>query len=415
MEKRRVVVTGLGAISPIGNDVPAVWHSAANGISGIDYITRFDASDLDVHFGGEVRGFDAEAAFGRREARRMDRISHLALEATRQAMADSGLEVTEANHYDIGALIGCGMAGIESLAAAMQTIEAKGPGRVSPLMVPMIIPDAPSGKISIEYGLRGPTMAIATACATGNHSIGEAFAMIQRGAADAMVAGSTEAALTRLSIASFSNMRAISRRNDDPKTASRPFDKDRDGFVVSEGAAVVILEALEHALARDAHIYCELTGYGSTSDAFHVTAPLEQGEGAQECMRRAMRDAGIAPEDVSYLNAHGTSTEYNDISETRAIKAVFDKHAHTLPISSTKSITGHMMGAGAALEAVICIKAIEANFIPPTATLQNPDLPECDLDYVPQVGREADMEVVMSNSFGFGGHNAVLIFRRYGG
>ncbi len=413
MERRRVVVTGLGAISCIGNDVESVWHSAANAISGIDYITKFDASDLGVRFGGEVRNFDPVKLLGRRDARRTDRITHLAVEAARQAMEDSGFEADASNRNMAGVLIGCGMAGMDTILDAVEDEREKGPGRVSPLLVPMLIPDAPSGRVSIMYGMRGPTMSIATACATGNNSIGEALEMIRRGAADVMIAGSTEAALTRISVASFNNMHAISRRNDDPKHASRPFDRDRDGFVVSEGAGMLILEELEFAKARGAKIYCEIIGYGATSDAFHITAPLENGEGAQECMRKAMRDAGIKPTDVSYLNAHGTSTPLNDRSETRAIKAVFGDYAYEMPISSTKGVTGHMMGAAASIEAVICIKAIEQGFIPPTANHENPDLPECDLDYVPLEGRKADLDVVMSNSFGFGGHNAVVVFRKY--
>jgi 3-oxoacyl-[acyl-carrier-protein] synthase II len=413
VERRRVVITGLGAITPIGNDVDAVWHSAKNGISGIDYIERFDVSDLDVRFGGEVRGFDPVETFGRREARRMDRIAQLAMEAARQAMDDSGLKVDESNQYDVGALIGCGMGGLNTIFDGMDTIREQGPGRVSPLLVPMLLPDMASGKVSIEYGLRGPTMSVATACATGNNAIGEATEMIRRGAADAMIAGSTEAGLLRLSIASFNNMRAISTRNDDPKAASRPFDKDRDGFVVSEGAAMLVIEELEFAKARGARIYAEVVGYGLSSDAFHITAPLEQGEGFQEAMRRALRDADLEPGDISYLNAHGTSTPYNDLSESRAVKHLFGDHAYKMPISSTKCITGHMMGAAASTEAVICVKAIENGFIPPTINLDNPDLPECDLDYVPHTGRAAELEYVMSNSFGFGGHNAVVIFRRY--
>ena len=413
MERRRVVVTGLGAISPLGNDVETNWRKAADGISGIGWITRFDVSDLPVKIGGEVKDFDAEAVFGHREARRMDRITHLAAEAARQAMEDARLVVDESTQYDVGAVVGCGMGGVNTIFDGMDTIREKGPTRVSPLVVPMMLPDAPSGKVSMMFGLRGPTMSLATACATGNNSIGEALEMIRRGAANAMLAGSTEAGLVRLALASFNNMKAISNRNDDPERASRPFDRDRDGFVVAEGAAMLVLEELSFAKARGARIYCELVGYACTSDAFHVTAPLENGEGAQECMRRALRDAGLSIEDVDYLNAHGTSTQLNDISETRAIKAVFGERAYEVPISSTKSVTGHMMGAAGSLEAVLCVKAIEQRFIPPTINLDNPDLPECDLDYVPNVGREADLKVVMSNSFGFGGHNAVLIFKKY--
>lgn len=413
VERRRVVVTGMGVICPLGNDVETAWEKASKGISGIGPITRFDVSRLETRFGGEVKDFDPVAAFGRREARRMDRITQFAAEAARQALEDSGLEVTPEERYRIGVLIGCGLGGIESLLHGVDVIRQKGPTRVSPLLVPMMLPDSPAGKVSMLFGLRGPNMSISTACATGNNSIGEATEIIRRGAADVMVAGSTEAGLVPLAIACFNNMQAISRRNDDPQAASRPFDRDRDGFVVSEGAAILILEELEHARARGAHIYAEVLGYGATADAFHVTAPLENGEGAQEAMRKALDDAGLTVDDVDYLNAHGTSTVLNDLSETRAIKAVFGERAYTLPISSTKSVTGHMMGAAGSVEAVFSIKAICENFIPPTINLDNPDEEMVGMDFVPNVGRKAEINVVMSNSFGFGGHNAVLIFGRH--
>ncbi len=412
MEKRRVVITGLGIVSPLGNSVDEVWQNAANGVSGIDYIERFDIDDLPVKFGGEVHNFDPVELFGRREARRMDRLTHFAVEVARQAMADSGLTVTEANRYDVGAIIGTGIGGIESTIAGVHQSIDKGLKGISPLLVPMMIPDSAAAKVTIEWGLRGPSMALATACATSNNAIGEAAEMIRRGAADAMLAGSTEAALVPLAMASFTNMQAISRRNEDPKAASRPFDRDRDGFVVAEGGALLVLEELEHALARGAHIYGELVGYATTSDAYHITAPLENGEGAQVAMRKALRDAGLAVEDVDYINAHGTSTPLNDISETMAIKAVFGEQAYNVAISSTKSMTGHLMGAAGAVEAVLCLKAIEHQFIPPTINLDNPQ-PECDLNYVPHTGVPARIETVMSNSFGFGGHNAVLVFKRY--
>ncbi len=413
VERRRVVVTGMGVICPLGNDVETAWEKASKGISGIGPITRFDVSRLETRFGGEVKDFDPVAVFGRREARRMDRITQFAAEAARQALEDSGLEVTPEEQYRIGVLIGCGLGGIESLLHGVDVIRQKGPTRVSPLLVPMMLPDSPAGKVSMLFGLRGPNMSISTACATGNNSIGEATEIIRRGAADVMVAGSTEAGLVPLAIACFNNMQAISRRNDDPQAASRPFDRDRDGFVVSEGAAILILEELEHARARGAHIYAEVLGYGATADAFHVTAPLENGEGAQEAMRKALDDAGLTVDDVDYLNAHGTSTVLNDLSETRAIKAVFGERAYTLPISSTKSVTGHMMGAAGSVEAVFSIKAICENFIPPTINLDNPDEEMVGMDFVPNVGRKAEINVVMSNSFGFGGHNAVLIFGRH--
>lgn len=411
VERRRVVITGLGILSPIGNSVEEAWRNAAGGISGIDYLERFDIEDLPVKFGGEVRDFDPVELFGRREARRMDRLTQFAMEVARQAMADSGLTVTEANRYDIGAIVGTGIGGIESTIAGVHQSIDKGFKGISPLLVPMMIPDSAAAKVTIEWGLRGPSMAVSTACATSNNAIGEAAEMIRRGAADAMLAGSTEAALVPLAMSSFANMQAISRRNENPKAASRPFDQDRDGFVVAEGGALLVLEELEHASARGAHIYAELVGYATTSDAYHITAPLENGEGAQVAMLKALKDASLTVEDIDYINAHGTSTPLNDISETMAIKAVFGEHAYSIPISSTKSMTGHLMGAAGAVEAVLSLKAIEDQFIPPTINLDNPQ-PECDLNYVPHTGISARIETAMSNSFGFGGHNAVLIFKK---
>lgn len=412
VERRRVVVTGMGIVSPIGNTVEEAWQNAADGKSGIARIERFDTAELPVTFGGEVKGLDPVELYGRREARRMDRLSHLAAEAARQALEDSALSVTPENSYDIGVVIGTGIGGIESLLEGMSTALEKGLRMVSPLLVPMMLPDSPAGKISIMWELRGPNMAISTACATGNNSIGEAAEMIRRGAAEVMLAGSSEAGLVPLAMASFTNMQAISRRNDDPTAASRPFDRDRDGFVVSEGAGILVLEDLEHALARGAKIYAEVLGYGSTADAFHVTAPMENGMGAQMAMRKALKNAGVEITDIDYINAHGTSTPLNDASETAAIKGVFGGHAYNVPISSTKSVTGHLMGAAGAVEAVLSIKAIENQFIPPTINLDNPD-EACDLNYTPNKGVEAQIDQVMSNSFGFGGHNAVLIIGRY--
>lgn len=414
MERRRVVVTGMGILSPIGNTVSEAWQNAANGVSGIDYIKRFSVDDLPVKFGGEVRNFDPDEIFGRREARHMDRLTQFAMEIARQAIEDSGLQVTDDNRYDIGVIVGTGIGGIESTIESVYRIIEKGSRSISPFLVPMMIPDSAASKVSITWGLRGPSMALSTACATSNNAIGEAAEMIRRGAVKVMIAGSSEAGLVPLAMASFNNMQAISRRNDDPKGASRPFDRDRDGFVVSEGGALLVLEDLEHALARGAHIYGEVLGYASTSDAYHVTAPLENGEGAQVAMRKAMADAGVTIYDIDYINAHGTSTPLNDLSETNAIKAVFGEHAYNVPISSTKSVTGHLMGSAGAVEAVLCLEAINHNFIPPTINLHNPQ-PECDLNYTPNVGVSAQLDVVMSNSFGFGGHNAVLIFGRYTG
>lgn len=414
MYGRRIAITGMGIICPIGNNIDEVWQNVSQGKSGVGRITGWDTSQLGVKIGGEIKGFDAEETFGRRDARRMDRTTQYAMYATQQAMADSGLEVTDANRWDIGALIGSGIGGIGTILEGMLAYLERGQKGVSPLMVPMMLPDSPCGRVSIEYGLRGPTLSVSSACATGNNAIGEAAAMIARGAADVMLAGSTEAGLVDLAVASFDNMRAISRRNDEPERASRPFDRDRDGFVVAEGAATIVLEEMEFAKARGAHIYGEILGYGNTSDAFHVTAPLEDGAGAAMAMRRALKDANLTIEDVDYINAHGTSTQLNDPMETNAIKTVFGEHAYDISISSTKSMHGHLMGAASSVEAVISILAMINNFVPPTINLDNAD-ERCDLNYVPHEGRQQKLTYVMSNSFGFGGHNAVLVFGAYNG
>lgn len=412
MERRRVVVTGMGIICPTGNSVTEAWANTAGGFSGIGPITRIDTSRLQNKFGGEVRNFDPEAIFGRREARRTDRVTQMALYAAQQAMDDSGLHVTPENQYDIGTVVGTGIGGIRTLYDSIAAFLERGAKSVTPLLIPMMLPDAPSGKLSMTFGLRGPNFAISTACATGNNCIGEASEMIRHGRIKAALAGSSEAALEEITIAGFNNMTAISRRHDDPTAASRPFDRDRDGFVVAEGAAMLILEELNHALERGATIYAEILGYGHTSDAHHVTAPLETGEGAAEAIRLALADADIQPEQIDYINAHGTSTPLNDRSETVAIKTAFGEQAYEIPISSTKSVTGHMMGAAGSTEAVLTIEAMRNSFIPPTVNLENPD-PTCDLNYTPNVGVEHDISYAMSNSFGFGGHNAVIIFGRY--
>ncbi len=414
MKGRRVVVTGMGIICPIGNSVEESWDSAKNGKSGITRITQWDASNLGVKIGGEIKNFDPVEYFGRREVRRMDRTTQLAMYASKQALESSGLVVTEDNRYDVGCIVGSGIGGIRSITEGVLGYVEKGQRGVSPLLVPIMLPDSPAGRVSIEWGLRGPNMAVSTACATGNNAIGEASAMIARGAANVMLAGSTEAGLVDLAVASFDNMGAISRRNDDPQTASRPFDKDRDGFVVAEGAAMLVLEELEFAQARGATILAELVGYAATADAYHVTAPLENGEGAVMAMKRALKDANLTIDDIDYLNAHGTSTPLNDASETRALKTVFGERAYDVTISSTKSVTGHLMGAAGAVEAVISVKALLENFVPPTINHFTPD-PDCDLNYTPNVGKAHQIDYVMSNSFGFGGHNAVLIFGRYNG
>ncbi|MGQ9886981.1 MAG: beta-ketoacyl-ACP synthase II [Aggregatilineales bacterium] len=412
MKRRRVVVTGMGIICPTGNTVEEAWSNAAAGKTGIGPITRFDTSHLENHFGGEVKNFDPDAFLGRREARRTDRVTQLALYAAEQAMADSGLQVTDHNRYDIGCVAGSGIGGIGTIFEGVKAFIERGAKAVSPLLVPMMLPDSASSKISMIYGLRGPNFAISTACATGNNSIGEAAEIIRRGDAKAILAGSSEAGLVDIAIASFNNMTAISRRNDAPEKASRPFDIDRDGFVIAEGAALLMLEDLDHALARDAKIYAEVIGYGHTSDAYHVTAPLETGEGAAKAIELALKNAGVRPEDIDYINAHGTSTPLNDKSETVAIKRALGEQAYEIPISSTKSVTGHLMGAAGAVEAVFTIMALRNNFIPPTVNLDNQD-PECDLNYTPHVGVAREINIAMSNSFGFGGHNAVVLFSKF--
>jgi 3-oxoacyl-[acyl-carrier-protein] synthase II len=410
--RRRVVVTGMGIVCPTGNSVAEAWANTAAGRSGIAPIRRFDTSHINVHFGGEVKDFDAEAVFGRREARRADRVTHLALFAAAQAIENSGLPITDDNRYQIATIVGSGIGGVATLLESIKGFNERGQRGVSPLLVPMMLIDAPAARIAMTYGLRGPNFALATACATGNNSIGEAVEVIRRGQAVAAIAGSTEAGMVDVALASFDNMTAISRRNDDPERASRPYDRDRDGFVVSEGAGILVLEELEHARQRGAKIYAEILGYGHTDDAYHTTAPMETGEGATMAMRFALADAGLQPDAIDYINAHGTSTPLNDRSETIALKNALGEHAYSIPISSTKSVTGHLMGGAGAIEAVFSIMAIQENFIPPTVNLDHPD-PECDLDYTPHTGRAHPISIVMSNSFGFGGHNAVLIFGRY--
>jgi 3-oxoacyl-[acyl-carrier-protein] synthase II len=407
-----VVVTGMGMLCPVGNSPEEAWQNAACGVSGAQHIPEFEELGLEVTFGCNVKNYDPASHMTRRDLRRTDPLTQLAHYVSKQAIEDSGLPISQGNSYDIGCLIGTGIGGFQSLFEGIVKFLQEGHKTVSPLLLPMMLPDSPAGKIAIDFGLRGPNMAISTACATGNNSIGEAFEIIRRGTATAMLAGSSEAALLGLTIASLSNMGAISRRNDDPQGASRPFSADRDGFVVGEGAAVLVLEELDYAKARGARIYCELTGYGSTCDAFHITAPMENGEGAQAAMRRALQDAGLRPEDIDYINAHGTSTQLNDASETRAIKGVFGDQAYKVAISSTKSMTGHLMGSAGAIEAVFSIMALVKQFIPPTINLNSPD-PECDLNYTPNVGVAAKLRHVMSNSFGFGGHNAVLVFSQF--
>jgi 3-oxoacyl-[acyl-carrier-protein] synthase II len=406
--KRRVVVTGLGTLNPLGNDVSTTWQKIAAGQSGIGPITQFDASDYKTQFAGEVKDFDPVARYGRKDARRMSRVTQLALAATEQALTDSQFVIDDNNRDDIGVVIGTGLGSLDPVIDNLNILNERGHGRVSPFFVPMMLADTPAATISIAYGLRGINMAISTACATGNNVVGEAAKIIQRGAADVMIAGSSEACILPLVFAGFSVMGALSTRNDDPQGASRPFDKDRDGFVTSEGAAVLIMEEREHALARGATIYGELLGYGTSADAYHLAMPAENGEGAVLAMQRALTDAGLTPADIDYVNAHGTSTELNDKGETAAIKTVLGDYAYSVAVSSTKSMHGHLLGAAGVMEALVCLKSIENGLLPPTINYETPD-PRCDLDYVPNTARPANINAIMSNGFGLGGHNATII------
>ena len=411
MPNRRVVITGLGCISPLGNDVQSTWKAVVNGESGVGLITHFDTTDFRTRIAAEVKGFDPVQSIGKRLARRTDRFTQLALEAAAQAVKDSGVVVDDNNRDRIGVIIGSGIGGIDSLVKESNKFLEKGPRRVSPHMIPMMLPDSAPGYIAIAHGMRGPNMTIVTACASSANAIGEATEMIRRGAADTILTGGAEAAIIPVAVAGFITMNAVSGRNDTPKEACRPFDLNRDGFIMGEGAACLILESYESAQARGANILAEVVGYSATGDAFHMTAPAEDAAGAEICMRNALANAGLEPEQIDYINAHGTSTKLNDVGETRAIKAVFGDHAYRLAVSSTKSMTGHLLGAAGALESIFCVLALQDNVIPPTINYQTPD-PECDLDYVPNEARHQELTYVMTNSFGFGGHNACLIFAK---
>jgi 3-oxoacyl-[acyl-carrier-protein] synthase II len=412
--RRRVVVTGMGCISPIGNDVNSLWGNVLAGKSGVGMITHYDTSQFKTKIAAQVKDFDAVERFGKVEARRMDRFSQFALAAAQQALADSGLNVNDDNRDRVGVVIGTGIGGLGTLFEQMKVYYDRGPSRVSPFTVPMMLPDTGAGMIAIFLGLRGPNMAVVTACATGTNSIGEATEVIRRGQADVILAGGSEAVIVPIAMASLGVMGALSTRNDEPERASRPFDLNRDGFVMGEGAAVLVLEALEFAQQRGANILAEITGYGSTNDAYHISAPAENGAGAASCMQMALENAGLRAIDIDYINAHGTSTPLNDKSETAAIKTVFGERAYQVPISSTKSMTGHLLGASGAVEALVCVKAMQDGIMPPTINYETPD-PNCDLDYVPNHARKASLRHVMSNSFGFGGHNATIILSRFGG
>lgn len=411
---RRVVVTGMGCLSPVGNNVQETWDSLLAGKSGAGEITLFDASNHKTRFAAEVKGFDAVSLFGTREARKMDRFTQFATAATLEALEQSGLKIDESNRDRIGVLIGSGIGGIGTILEQTAVMNERGPDRVSPFLIPMMIADSAAGMLAIRVGARGPNMSLATACASGNNAIGEAMEMIRRGSADVMIAGASEAALVSLAMAGMNVMGALSTRNDDPLTASRPFDKNRDGFLMGEGAGVLIIETLEHARARGAAILCELTGYGTTDDAHHISAPAENGAGAALSMKLALENANLGVKDIEYINAHGTSTYLNDKSETAAIKTVFGETAYNIPISSTKSMTGHLLGASGAVEAIFSIMAMREGVVPATINYETPD-PECDLDYIPNQKREVKPKHVMSNSFGFGGHNATLVLSTFEG
>ncbi len=410
--QRRVVITGMGAVSPLGLTVEETWAGMLAGKSGSAPITLFDASAHKTKFASEVKGFDPVALFGHREARRMDRFTQFALAAAQQAVEQAGLVATDSNRDRIGIVIGSGIGGIGTIMEQNAIMLEKGVDRVSPFLIPMMIADTAPGMIAIHLGMRGPNMAIVTACASSSNAIGESLEMIRRGAADVMVTGGAEAAIVPVAMAGMNVMGALSTRNEDPETASRPFDKDRDGFVMGEGGAVLIMEELEHARARGATILAEVSGYGTTDDAYHISAPAENGGGAAICMKIALENANLTINDIDYINAHGTSTMLNDKSETAAIKTVFGEQAYNIAISSTKSMTGHLLGAAGAIEAVASVQVLQHNILPATIHYQTPD-PECDLDYVPNTPRKASPRHIMSNSFGFGGHNATLIFSRF--
>ncbi|HZM02369.1 MAG TPA: beta-ketoacyl-ACP synthase II [Candidatus Saccharimonadales bacterium] len=410
---RRVVVTGLGVVSSLGHDAHVFWDNIVAGRCGIGPITSFDVSAFTTRIAAEIVDFDPTPSFpSPKEVRRADRFTQFATFAAHHALLDSKLDLEKTDRDLIGAFIGSGIGGLHTTEDQHKIYLAKGPGRLSPFMIPMLISNMGAGLFSMYFGLRGPTLATCSACATATHAIGEAWRTIKMGDAEIMFAGGSEAAIVPLGLGGFCAMRALSTRNDDPQHASRPFDRDRDGFVMGEGAGVVALEELEHAQARGAHIYAEIVGYGNTADAYHLTSPSPGGEGAARCMRVALRSAGLKPEDISYINAHGTSTPAGDIAETQAIKSVFGDHAKKLAVSSTKGATGHMLGAAGAVEMAICVKALEENLVPPTLNLDHPD-PECDLDYVPGQARKMEVNAVVNNSFGFGGHNATIIAQKF--
>jgi 3-oxoacyl-[acyl-carrier-protein] synthase II len=406
----RVVVTGLGAVAPNGIGIESFWQSIINGVSGVGPITRFDASKHDARIAGEVKGFDPLQWLEKKEVRKMDLFIQYAVAAAQMAYDDSGLKVTDEDRERIGVFVGTGMGGLPALEESHKILLEKGPGRISAFFIPSIITNLASGQISMRFGMKGPNSCVCTACATGNHAIGDSFRIIQRGEADVMLAGGSEAVITPLTIGGFCSMKALSTRNDEPTRASRPFEKDRDGFVMGEGAGLMVLESLEHAKRRGAKIYAEIVGYGMCADAYHITLPAP--DGAVRSMRLALQDAKVMPSQVDYINAHGTSTPAGDVNETMAVKTVFNEHARTLAVSSTKSMTGHLLGAAGGIESVITVLTITQGILPPTINYDTPD-PECDLDYVPNRARRAEVRYALTNSFGFGGTNASLLFKKF--
>lgn len=414
MSKRRVVITGMGCVTSLAESAQGLFTALCEGKSGISAIESFDTSAYPVRFGGEAKGFDVSKYIDRRESKRMDRFTQFAVAAADQAVNDSGLDFSKTDVFRTGVIIGTGIGGIKEIEDQHKRVLNKGPGKVSPFCVPRLMANAGSGNVAIRYGLRGPNFCVSSACASGNHAIGEAFANILAGRSDIMIAGAAEAAVTPVGLASFCAARSLSTRNDDPQTASRPFDASRDGFVLAEGAGVLILEEESHAKKRGANIYAELLGYGATDDGYHITAPLPDGDGAARTMKLALADAGLSPNEISYINAHGTGTELNDFAESSAIRTVFGEYASMIPVSSTKSCIGHLLGASGAVELIVCIKAINESVIPPTINLENPD-PKCgpDMDFVPLVARETKVNAALSNSFGFGGHNACLVVGKF--
>jgi 3-oxoacyl-[acyl-carrier-protein] synthase II len=412
MLRRRVVVTGMGMVSPLATGVEETWQALIQGKSGVARITKFDPTGFDTQIAAEVKNFAPENFMDKKEMRRMDIFIQYAMAAADMAMKDADLKITPANADRVGVVVGAGLGGLTTIENFHKVLMEKGPGRISPFFIPMLIVNEAPGQISMRFGAKGPNTSVVTACATGNHNIGDAWRIIQRGDADAVIAGGVEATITPLAVAGFNAMKALSTRNAEPEKASRPFDKDRDGFVIGEGSGIIILEELQQALDRGAKIYAEIIGYGLTGDAYHITAPAPDGEGAARCMAMALKSAGIEPAEVDYINAHGTSTDYNDLYETMAIKAVFKEHAKKLAVSSTKSMIGHLLGGAGGVEAIFTILTICRGTIPPTINYQTPD-PGCDLDYVPNVARKASVRVALSNSFGFGGTNAVLAFKKF--